>query len=211
MMLIGCTEESCKEWMHEQCIIDDALRTTYKLLGTDKPHLPPAMTKNEESGDEGKRPLSRSETGADGSTEHSINVEAKAAPSDAVHVGMKDNIEVRQAADGEAASAAPEDFLPLRPPEARATSENTIADTASKPVTAGESTPVRKPARSLKKGSKANGESTRLWEGLFEATLKTADVGPPLIEFKDLREGVVGGEKTWTERVKCLLCGNQVK
>jgi hypothetical protein len=210
MMLIGCTEESCKEWMHEQCIIDDALRTTYKLLGTDKPHLPPAMTKNEESGDEGKRPLSRSETGADGSTEHSINVEAKAAPSDAVHVGMKDNTEVRQAADGEAASAAPEDSLPSQPPEAQATSENTNADTTSNPATAGESTPGRQPARLLKKGSKANGESARPWDGLFGAALKMADMGPPLIEFKDLREGVVGGEKTWTERVKCLLCGNQV-
>ncbi len=37
-----------------------------------------------------------------------------------------------------------------------------------------------------------------------------ADVGPPLIEFKDLREGVVGRKKTWTERVKCLLYENQV-
>ena len=168
------------------------------------------MTKNEESGDEGKRPLSRSETGADGSTEHSINVEAKAAPSDAVHVGMKDNIEVRQAADGEAASAAPEDSLPSQPPDAQATSENTNADTTSNPATAGESTPGRQPARLLKKGSKANGESARPWDGLFGAALKMADMGPPLIEFKDLREGVVGGEKTWTERVKCLLRENQV-
>ncbi len=112
-MLIGCTEESCKEWIHEQCIIDDALRTTYKLLGTDKPHLPPAITKNEESGDEGKRPLNRFKTGTGSSTEHLINVEAKAALSDAVHVGIKDNIEVRQAADSEAASAAPEESLPL--------------------------------------------------------------------------------------------------
>jgi hypothetical protein len=210
-MLIGCTTESCKEWMHEQCIIDDALRTAYKFLGSDKPHLPPVMTRKENSGDEGKCLLSPPETGADGSTEHSMSVEAEAMPSDAVHVGMKDNVEVRQAADGEAASAAPEDFLPLRPHEARVTSENTIADTTGKPATAGESTPGRKLGRPLKKGSKANGESARPWEGLFEAALKTADVGPPLIEFKDLREGVVGGEKTWTERVKCLLCGNQVK
>ena len=94
--------------------------------------------------------------------------------------------------------------------EARVTSENTIADTTGKPATAGESTPGRKLGRPLKKGSKANGESARPWEELFEATLKTADVGPPLIEFKDLREGVVGGEKTWTERVKCLLCGDEV-
>jgi len=196
--------------MYEQCIIDDALWTTYKFLGTDKPHLPPAITAEEESSDKGKRPLSPPETGADGSTEHSIDVEAEAAPSDAIHVGMKDNVEVRQAADGEAASAALEDFLPFRQPEARATSENTNADTMSKPTTAGESTLGRKPSRPLKKGSKANGENARPWEGLFEATLKMADIGPPLTQFKDLREGVVGGEKTWTERVKCLLCENQV-
>ncbi len=196
--------------MYKQYIIDDTLRTTYKFLGTDKPYLPPAITAEEEYSNEGKRPLSPPEIGADGSTKHSIDVEAKAAPSDAIHVGMKDNIEVRQAADGEAASAALEDSLPLRTPEARATSENTVADTTSKPATAGESIPGRKPGTRLERGSKANGENARPWEGLFGATLKMADVGPPLIKFKDEREGVVGGEKMWTERVKCLLCGNQV-
>jgi hypothetical protein len=196
--------------MHEQCIIDDALRTTYKFLGTDKPHLSPAITTKEESGDEGKRPSSPPETGADGFTEHLIDVNVEAAPSDVVPVSMKDNVEVRQAADGEAALAAPEDSLPLRPAKARATSKNTNADTASKPATAGKSMPGRKLGRPLKKGAKANGESARPWEGLFKATLKTADVGPPLIEFEDLREGVIGEEKTWTERVRCLLCGNQL-
>ena len=208
-MLLGCTTESCNKWMHEQCIIDDALRTAYKLLGTDKPHLPPVMTKKEDNGNEGKRPLSPPETGADGSTEHSVDVEAEAAPSDAVHVGVKDNVEVRPSADSEAL-AAPGDSLPLQPPETRATNKYTNTDTPSKPATVGASTPGRKPGRSLKNGSKANGESARPWDGLFVATLKTADVGPPLIKFKDLREGVVGGEKMWTERVKCLLCGNEV-
>ncbi len=89
------------------------LWTIYKFLGTYKLYLPPAITKNEESSDEDKRPLSRSKTGTDDSTEYSMDVEAKAVPSDTVHVGMKDNIEVRQAADGEAALAAPEDSLPL--------------------------------------------------------------------------------------------------
>ncbi|KAG7284828.1 hypothetical protein NEMBOFW57_009443 [Staphylotrichum longicolle] len=134
------------------------------------------MTKTEDSSDEGKRLLSPPETSADGSTEHSIDVEAEATPPDT-------------AADAGAASAAPEEPLLLRP-EARATSENTNADTTNKPSTAGESTPGRKPGRSLKNGSKANSERARPWEGLFEAVLKTADVGPPLIEFKDLREGV---------------------
>ncbi|AEO66131.1 680fda50-e3d9-40b3-9cff-9576b978825d [Thermothielavioides terrestris] len=217
-MLVGCTTESCKKWMHEQCIIDDALRATYRRLGTDKPHLPPAPAKKEENEDEGKRPLSPTETGAEGSTEHSIDVKAEAGPSDAVHVSTKDNVDVRQAADDEDAPAAPEDSLPHRPSDqarARATSENTTTtaatDTPGKAAPAtGKATSGRRPGRPRKKGAEANGESARPWEGLFEATLKTADVGPPLIEVRDLREGIVGGEKSWTEPVKCLLCGNQV-
>ncbi|KAK3300844.1 uncharacterized protein B0H64DRAFT_25025 [Chaetomium fimeti] len=213
-MLIGCTTEACKKWMHEQCIIDDALKAVYARLGTDKPHLAPVPAKKEENGDEGKRPLSPSETGAEGSAEQSIDVKSEAAPSDAVHVGTKDNVEVRQAADDEDAQAAPEDSLPLRTSDRpqRGVSENTTnTDTPSKPAGGSKSTPGRKPGRPRKKGgAEANGDGSRPWEGLFEAALKTADMGPPTIEFRDLREGVTGGEKIWTEPVKCLLCGDQV-
>jgi hypothetical protein len=213
-MLIGCTTEACKKWMHEQCIIDDALKAVYARLGTDKPHLAPVPAKKEENGDEGKRPLSPSETGAEGSAEQSIDVKSEAAPSDAVHVGTKDNVEVRQAADDEDAQAAPEDSLPLRTSDRlqRGVSENTTnTDTPSKPAGGSKSTAGRKPGRPRKKGgAEANGDGSRPWEGLFEAALKTADMGPPTIEFRDLREGVTGGEKIWTEPVKCLLCGDQV-
>ncbi|KAK3310659.1 uncharacterized protein B0T15DRAFT_387593 [Chaetomium strumarium] len=215
-LLIGCTTESCKKWMHEQCIIDDALKAVYKRLGTDKPHVPPsppATAKKEESGDEGKRPLSPTETGAEGSTEHSIDVKAESGPSDAVVV--KDNVEVGQAADDEDAPAAPEDSLPMRPADQQRTaSENTTrTDTPDKHtvgVATSKPTPGRKPGRPRKKAPEANGDSARPWEGLFKAVLKTADLAPPLIEIEDLRESVVGGQKTWTEPVKCLLCGNQV-
>ncbi|KAL2132849.1 hypothetical protein VTI74DRAFT_3223 [Chaetomium olivicolor] len=220
-MLIGCTTESCKKWMHEQCILDDALRATYKRLGTDKPHLASVTAKKEEEdGSEGKRPLSPTETGAEGSTEQSIDVKAEGAPSDAVHVSTtKTNTDSRQSAVDEDAQAAPEDSLPTRPStQARATSENasnadTITSTAitqTKPSAKPAGT-SRRPGRPKKKGTDAaNGESARPWEGLFEASLKTADMGPPLVEIRDLRTGVTGGEKTWTEPVKCLLCGNQV-
>jgi hypothetical protein len=53
------------------------------------------MTIKEDSGDEGKCLLNPPETSADGSMEYSIDVEAGAALLDAVHVGMKDNVEVR--------------------------------------------------------------------------------------------------------------------
>ncbi|KAK3905262.1 hypothetical protein C8A05DRAFT_30902 [Staphylotrichum tortipilum] len=213
-LLIGCTTESCKKWMHEHCVVEEALKAAYKRLGTDKPHLPAVTTKKEEDGDEGTRPLSPTETGVEGSTEHSIDVKAESGSFD---VGTRDNVEARQSADDEDAQAAPEDSLPLRlADKTRAASEN--ADTPSKVAGAAgagssssgaKSTPGRKAGRPRKKGAEANGDSARPWEGLFEATLKT-EKGPPVIEFRDLREGVVGGEKTWTERVKCLLCGNQV-
>ncbi len=214
-MLIGCTTESCKKWMHEHCVLEEALRATYKRLGTDRPHVAAVTAKKEEDADEGKRPLSPSETGADGSTEHSIDVKAEGAPADAVHVSTKDNgtkSTPAAAADDEDAQAAPEDSLPVRSAKTRDASEAT--DTPGKSAAAGsKATPGRKPGRPRKKGPEANGgggDGARPWEGLFEATLKTADIGPPTIEFRDLREGIVGGEKTWTERVKCLLCGDQV-
>jgi hypothetical protein len=40
--------------------------------------------------------------------------------------------------------------------------------------------------------------------------LTIGDTGPPLIELKDVRKRLVGGGKTGTEDVKCLLCKNQV-
>lgn len=194
--------------MHEQCIIDDALKAVYNRLGTDKPHVPPITTKTEENDDEAKRPLSPTETGADASTQHSIDVKPEDVSADAVHVGTKDNVEVKQAEE-EDAPAAPEDSVPERSVEPRAKSETAETDTPSSKSAAAKATPGRKPGRPRKKGAEANGDSSRPWEGLFEATLNVGS-GTPTLEFKDLREGVVGGEKTWTEAVKCLLCGTQV-
>lgn len=206
-MLVGCTTDACKKWMHEQCILEDALRTTYKRLGTDKPHVPAVTPKKEENGDEAKRPLSPTETGAE---QHSIDVKAETAPADAVHVSTKDNVEVRQV-DDEDAPAAPEDSIAEQSAEPQsATSENANTSTSNKASTASKPMPGRKPGRPRKKGAEANGENARPWEGLFEVTLKMVDIGPPMIEFRDLREGVGGGEKTWTEPVKCLLCGSKV-
>ena len=182
--------ENCKKWMHEQCILDDALKATYERLGTDKPHLSPVTTKKEgEETDEAKRPLSPTETGADASTQHLIDVKAD-AETDAVHVGTKDNVEVKQA-DDEDAPVALEDSVAERSAEPQATSENASTDTPSKPTTAGKTTPGRKPGRPRKK-AEANGDNSRPWEGLFEATLNMADIGPPMIEFRDLREAVAG-------------------
>jgi hypothetical protein len=105
-----------------------------------------------------------------------FDVKSKAAPSDAVYIGTKDNVEVGQTANNEDVPAAPEGSLPLRPTNRpqRATSESTITTTGtqSKPAGGSKSTPERKPGRPRKKaGAEANGDGTRPWEGLFEASL----------------------------------------
>ncbi|KAI0848933.1 hypothetical protein F5Y00DRAFT_78374 [Daldinia vernicosa] len=71
--LFGCSNEECKKWLHDECLIHEALLKTYKRLGTDKPHKPTPV-KEEEAGEAAKRPLSPSETGAAQTAEQSIDV-----------------------------------------------------------------------------------------------------------------------------------------
>ncbi|KAM7206598.1 hypothetical protein V8F33_000241 [Rhypophila sp. PSN 637] len=202
-LLIGCTSDTCKKWMHEHCIIEEALRSTYERLGTDKPHLPPEPIKEERNGDdEAKRPLSPTETAPGAS--HSIDVKSDTMQVNTDNVDVKED-ETRAARDSSAPEASAD----------RATSERASADTPSK-ATPGKATPGRKVGRPKKKMSlAANGDNARPWEGLFEVKLKTESQpgkkeDGTYLEFKDLREGVVGGLKTWTESVKCLVCGSWV-
>ncbi|KAI1376287.1 hypothetical protein F4677DRAFT_445545 [Hypoxylon crocopeplum] len=71
--LFGCSNDDCKRWLHDECLMHDALVKTYKRLGTEKPHKP-APVKEEDGGEGTKRPLSPSETGAAQTAEQSIDV-----------------------------------------------------------------------------------------------------------------------------------------
>lgn len=201
--LLGCTSEECKKWMHEQCVIDDALQSVYARLGTDKPHLPPESAKNEVSAEkEGKRPLSPTETGgAAAEAQHSIDVK-----SDGEALNGNGNVEVKP--QEEDATVAPEETTQEPASGRRSASEKAATGTPNQiKLVLKSSSTARKTAKASKKKSEANGDSSRPWEGLFEVSLNTTQTGPPTLEFKDLREGIVGGAKTWTEPVKCLLCG----
>ncbi|EEU48417.1 uncharacterized protein NECHADRAFT_74541 [Fusarium vanettenii 77-13-4] len=59
---------------------------------------------------------------------------------------------------------------------------------------------------SAKKGRKKKTMDLKPYQGLFEATLKMNE-GPTVWEIRDLRENVTGGEKSWTEKAHCLMCG----
>ncbi|RYP43096.1 hypothetical protein DL770_011850 [Monosporascus sp. CRB-9-2] len=72
--LIGCTNSECKKWLHDDCLVHEALLNTYKRLGTDKPHKPTPIKEEQENGEEPKRPLSPSESGAAQTAQQSIDV-----------------------------------------------------------------------------------------------------------------------------------------
>jgi hypothetical protein len=65
-------------------------------------------------------------------------------------------------------------------------------------------TPARKIGRGRKK---ADAGAARPYEGLFEANFK---VDQDMFEITDLREGIEGGDKTWMEEVKCLVCSTRI-
>ncbi|EXM14117.1 Bromo adjacent homology (BAH) domain [Fusarium oxysporum f. sp. vasinfectum] len=62
---------------------------------------------------------------------------------------------------------------------------------------------------SAKKGREKKTADSKPYLGLFEATLKMQD-GPTAWEIRDLGENVKGGDKTWTEKAHCLLCGSSI-
>ncbi len=137
---------------------------------------------------------------------HSIDVKSDSVgPADAVHV--KDNVEVSAEDDGtptlQSDQVTEQSVEPFTKPE-----KTESTSPAGKP-TPGKSTPGKKPGRPKKKNSEINGDSANPWDGLFDVSIKM-DSSPPLLEFVDLREGIVGGEKTWTETIKCLVCGSQI-
>jgi len=222
-LLVGCSSESCKKWLHQECILENALRQTWNRLGADRPHIP-IKKEEEDDANESKRPLSPTETSAEVAMQQSIDVKSEGEP-DAVHVKQGNGVEIKRGEED--VQAAPEDAVasdvPLKsePDTSANPSSSSAPETkeepssgstlVSRPSRAGSVNRGKRNARPRKsKGHDANSESARPWEGKFEATLKMPDIGAPLIEIHDLREGVKGGEKTWTEPVICLVCGAQV-
>jgi hypothetical protein len=184
---IGCSTETCKKWLHEECVKHHALMRTYERLGKDKPHVSSARAKDGKAlEDEATRPLSPSETDAAGSVQDSIGVKSS---------DIKDNIDVGGADDAPATGRKTAD------------TEKSVLDTLGS---------GRKVGRPKKKGPtpETNGDTKpndKPYEGLFKVEMRTdLDNSPPVLIFKDLRQNVEGGDKEWKEPIACLCCGNQI-
>ncbi|TGJ80380.1 hypothetical protein E0Z10_g8383 [Xylaria hypoxylon] len=170
--LINCTNTECRKWLHDDCLIHEALMKTFLRLGTDKPHKPARAKVEELEG--GQRPLSPSESGAAQTAQQSIDVK----PEDQQTIKL---------ADVEGAGPS-------------ANTENRTLTILAGP-------------ESKRKGRPRKSETTEVintkpYEGLFSAVIN--DMSPPVVEIQDLRESVTGGEKSWTEPLRCLLCSADI-
>lgn len=187
--MIGCSSEKCKKWLHEECLKHDVLMRVYEQLGTDKPHkASDVKEEKEEQEEEAKRPLSPIEPGT-GSVAAELPIQVKT--------------------DGEGESVKANDSVDVKEESAVATEEGSAQPRNGRTSTAQTptgGTPVRKVGRGRKKAD-ASDMNSKPYEGLFEATFKPED---DMFEIKDLREGIEGGEKTWLEEVKCLVCGTRI-
>ncbi|CCC05184.1 unnamed protein product [Sordaria macrospora k-hell] len=222
-LLVGCSSESCKKWLHEECIKDQALRATFERLGTDKPHVlvkeekVEKVEKEEEADD---KQDAKVEPNGDAKQEESVDVKAEKDASQ-TNGGTNGNRALK--AGSEDAKPAPEDT-----PEAEADEDEDAqrqgrgievhnsrpdistrihgnGNTNDKNGRRAETRPTPQKVASPP-GSKVTNKD-RPWEGLFSVTLEMN--GQPYLEFTDLRADVLaeGGAKTWTEPIKCLVCG----
>ncbi|KAK7745348.1 hypothetical protein SLS53_002844 [Cytospora paraplurivora] len=182
-VLVGCSNEKCKKWLHEECLKHDVLLRVYEELGVDKPHK--AADVKEEKEEEARRPLSPVEPGTSSvATELPIQVKTD---------GEGDSVKANDSVDVKEESKAVTEESSAQPPNGR-------ASTAQTPT---GSTPARKVGRGRKKAD-ASEQNSRPYEGLFEATFLSQE---DKFLITDLRTGIEGGEKTWKEEVKCLVCG----
>ena len=180
---MGCSNQSCGKWLHDDCLIHDALMRTYERLGEDKPHNPAseAAVKKDEDAESKNPPLSPTDTGLD-ETRQTIDVKA-----DESQDKPKGSI---TAADDKAEATAVVAAAPSEPP----------------PET---EAPGRKRRARVSDAAVAKEKAAKPYLGLFSASLKM-DYSPPLIEIVDLREGVSGGDKSWTEPLRCIICDSLI-
>lgn len=166
--------------MHYDCLLDDVLTRVYDRLGTDIPHKSEKPAIKEETKEDTKE---EPKEGTKGDLPYRLlspSVEGEDRKSPIVASSeIKDQVLVKQRDDE--------------------SSKDTETPTPAPP------NPSDTSKAALAKRGKRKKSSKKPWEGLFEASLKMNE-GPTVWQITDLREGVEGGEKKWTEQAHCLLC-----
>ncbi|KAI0136222.1 hypothetical protein BJ170DRAFT_677102 [Xylariales sp. AK1849] len=177
--LIGCTNDECKKWLHDDCLTHEALLDTYKRLGKDKPHKSLPVKEEEAAANGPKRPLSPSESGAAQTAQQSIDVK----PEETRTIKLAD---VENAPDAMVIDAKGDGTIPV--------ASNSEPKKRGRP----------------RKSEVPETDDSKPYLGLFEAVIRN-DLSPPVVEINDLRQGVTGGEKSWTEPIRCMLCHHVIR
>ncbi|KAL7940076.1 hypothetical protein V8C42DRAFT_364396 [Trichoderma barbatum] len=184
--LVGCSNKRCEEWMHYDCLLDDVLTRVYDRLGMEYPHKSEKPAIKEETKEDTK---DKPKEGTKGDLPYGLlspSVEGEDRKSPIVaNSEKKDQALVKQRDDE--LSKDTETPIPAPPNPSDKSSKSALA-----------------------KRGKRKKSSKKPWGGLFEATLKLNE-GPLVWQVTDLREGVEGGEKKWTELAYCLLCDTLIE
>lgn len=186
-VLIGCSSDSCKKWLHEECLKHDILMKVWDELGALNPKKA-SDVKEEKLEQQANRPLSPVEPGS-ATVANELPIQVKTDGEGDTVKASGDSVDVKEERDRTTESSA-------QPQNGRASTTQTPS--AEVPRKIGPGRGRKKPEHDL---------NIRPYEGKFDATFKPEE---DVFEIQDLREGVEGGLRTWTEQVQCLVCGSRI-
>ncbi|OAQ74398.1 hypothetical protein VFPFJ_10944 [Purpureocillium lilacinum] len=179
--LIGCSNPSCDQWLHYECLLHACPMSVYEQLGTDKPH--------------------KTELASKGKTV--VNPQ----PGVQAQIAAKEDDTTKPAA-GEKESEKPYSKLECtygltsQPAQPAGTPEKAteVMEVAHDKLNQSE--------HITESGTKerANGAP---YAGLFDAKLRL-DRNQAVWEVADLRQNIPCGDREWELDVKCLVCGSTI-
>lgn len=180
-MLIGCANEKCKKWLHEECMKHAVLTKVFEELGTDKPHKAAGTDVKEE---EVKRPLSPVEPGS-GTVATELPIQVKTDGQDKSDAKpANDSVDVKEEREGAAEGSSA---------QAQKSGSAVVKDETH-----------RKPGRGRKKAQED--PNLKPYLGLFDAVFKPDNDKFEITDLRDLQ----GGDKTWLQDAHCLICGSSL-
>lgn len=183
--LIGCSKGNCGKWLHQDCIIHDALMKTWERLGSQKPHI----VKEEE---EARQPSPTERNVA--AVPQSVDVKADGATKS--HGGSGGDMKPHSVELSNSYVAASETHV----------SSRRTASATPNPM------PSNLQKAGAHRGGKQRGvrrKRNKPYEGLFMAKTRI-DLILSAIEITDLRSDIDGGEKFWEESMYCLICNKPI-
>ncbi|KAL6790227.1 hypothetical protein GGI42DRAFT_219551 [Trichoderma sp. SZMC 28013] len=184
--LVGCSNKTCEEWMHYDCLLDDVFTRVYDRLGTEYPH-------------KSEKPAVK-----EGTNQDTIDKPKEGAKGDLPYGLLSPSVEEEDRKSPRVANSEKKNQAPVKQREDES-SKDTETPTPTPPNTSDKCS-----KSALAKRGKCKKSLKKPWVGLFKATHKMNE-GPLVWQVTDLREGVEGGEKKWTELAYCLLCGTLIK